>query len=36
MVQTVPGSASQRNVERAGFRIAYTKPTMILDTSTQR
>jgi GNAT superfamily N-acetyltransferase len=36
MVQTVPGSASQRNVERAGFRIAYTKPTMILDTPTQR
>ena len=28
MVQTTPGSASQRNVERFGFRIAYTKATM--------
>lgn len=27
-VQTGPGTASQRNVERAGFRVAYTKPTM--------
>ena len=27
-VHTDPGSASQRNVERAGFRLAYTKVTM--------
>lgn len=27
-VQTVPGSASQRNVERFGFRIAYTRVTL--------
>jgi GNAT superfamily N-acetyltransferase len=28
-VQTKPGSASQRNVERLGFRLAYTKVTMV-------
>lgn len=28
-VSTTPGSASQRNVERCGFRLAYTKPTMV-------
>jgi GNAT superfamily N-acetyltransferase len=31
VVQTEPGSASQRNVERLGFRLAYTKMTMIRD-----
>jgi GNAT superfamily N-acetyltransferase len=36
MVQTVPGSVSQRNVERASFRIAYTKPTMIRNNSAKR
>lgn len=30
-VQTEPGSASQRNVERLGFRLAYTKLTMICE-----
>jgi len=30
-VETTPGSASQRNIERAGFRIAYTIQTMALD-----
>lgn len=29
MVQTTPGSASQRNVERFGFQIAYTKATVM-------
>lgn len=29
MVQTSPGSPSQRNVERFGFRLVYTKPTMV-------
>jgi GNAT superfamily N-acetyltransferase len=29
MVLTTPGSASERNIQRAGFRVAYTKPTMI-------
>lgn len=29
MVQTTPGSASQRNVARVGFQIAYTKPTLV-------
>lgn len=29
MVVTSPGSASQRNVERAGFALAYTKAVMI-------
>jgi GNAT superfamily N-acetyltransferase len=29
MVLTSPGSASQRNVERAGFGLAYTKAVMI-------
>jgi GNAT superfamily N-acetyltransferase len=28
-VQTTPGSSSQRNVERLGFRLAYTKPTLV-------
>lgn len=28
MVQAVPGSQSQRNLERAGFRTIYTKPTL--------
>lgn len=28
MVQTTPGSASQRNVARFGFQLAYTKPTL--------
>jgi GNAT superfamily N-acetyltransferase len=27
-VSTIPGSASQRNVERLGFRLAYTKATV--------
>ena len=31
VVQTKPGSASQRNVERFGFRLAYTKTIMIKD-----
>lgn len=30
-VQTVPGTASQRNVERFGFRLAYTKAVMGLE-----
>ncbi|MEW6126540.1 MAG: GNAT family N-acetyltransferase [Acidobacteriota bacterium] len=29
MVGTTPGSGSQRNVERAGFRLAYTKAQMV-------
>ena len=29
LVQTAPGSASQRNVERCGFHLAYTKVTMV-------
>lgn len=28
VVSTVPGSGSQRNMERRGFRVAYTKPVM--------
>jgi GNAT superfamily N-acetyltransferase len=28
LVKTAPGSASQRNVQRAGFRLAYTKAMM--------
>jgi GNAT superfamily N-acetyltransferase len=31
MVQTTPGSASQRNVARFGFRLAYTKATVVSD-----
>lgn len=31
MVQTIPGAASQRNVERAGFRIAYTRLAVQFD-----
>ena len=30
-VQTLPGSVSGRNVERAGFRLVYTRPTMRRD-----
>lgn len=30
-VKTSPGSASQRNVERAGFRVVYTRATMIKE-----
>ena len=30
VIQTTPGSASQRNVQRHGFQLAYTKPTMTL------
>ncbi|HEY3368817.1 MAG TPA: hypothetical protein VGK74_27485 [Symbiobacteriaceae bacterium] len=30
-VKTTPGSASQRNVQRVGFVIAYTRPTLIKD-----
>lgn len=29
IVSTTPGGASQHNVERFGFRLAYTKPTMV-------
>jgi hypothetical protein len=28
---TVPGSASQRNYQRLGFQVAYTKTTMVLE-----
>ena len=28
---TVPGSSSQRNYQRLGFQIAYTKTTMVLE-----
>jgi GNAT superfamily N-acetyltransferase len=28
IIKTSPGNASQRNVQRAGFHLAYTKPTM--------
>jgi GNAT superfamily N-acetyltransferase len=28
LIKTVPGNASQRNVQRAGFHLAYTKVTM--------
>jgi GNAT superfamily N-acetyltransferase len=31
MVTTAPGNASQRNVERAGFRLAYTKAVLIRE-----
>lgn len=30
---TSPGSPSQRNVERCGFRVAYTKAFMVLESS---
>jgi GNAT superfamily N-acetyltransferase len=30
MAVTSPGSASQRNIERVGFRLAYTKATLML------
>ena len=29
VVSTNPGSGSQRNMERRGFRVAYTKPVMM-------
>ena len=29
LVQTTPGGASQRNVEKAGFRLAYTRATLV-------
>jgi len=29
LVQAAPGSPSQRNLERAGFAVLYTKPTLI-------
>jgi GNAT superfamily N-acetyltransferase len=29
MAMTSPGSASQRNIERVGFRLAYTKATLV-------
>ncbi|MBA3531276.1 MAG: GNAT family N-acetyltransferase [Ardenticatenales bacterium] len=31
LVTTLPGSASQRNIMRAGFQVAYTKPIVRLD-----
>jgi len=31
MVLTTPGSASDRNVQRSGFRVAYTKATMVKE-----
>lgn len=31
MVATAPGSGSQRNVERAAFRVAYTRTKFLLD-----
>jgi GNAT superfamily N-acetyltransferase len=31
MVHTTPGAASQRNVERAGFRLAYTKMALVRE-----
>lgn len=31
VVQTKPGSASQRNVQRLDFRLAYTKVTMLRE-----
>jgi GNAT superfamily N-acetyltransferase len=31
MACTLPGTASQRNYERAGFRIAYTKAMLVKD-----
>ena len=33
LVKTAPGNASQRNVQRAGFHLAYTKATMKHDCS---
>jgi hypothetical protein len=29
LVVTAPGEESQRNVERAGFRLAYTKVVVV-------
>lgn len=31
VIKTSPGTASQRNVERAGFRLAYTRAAMTLE-----
>lgn len=31
LVATEPGSVSQRNIERVGFRLAYTKMTLVQD-----
>lgn len=31
VIKTLPGNTSQRNVQRAGFRLAYTKVTMKRD-----
>ena len=31
VVSTIPGSGSQRNMERRGFRLAYTKAVMMRD-----
>jgi GNAT superfamily N-acetyltransferase len=31
LVHTTPGTASQRNVERAGFRLAYTKMALVRE-----
>jgi hypothetical protein len=36
MVLTTPGSTSERNVQRAGFRVAYTKPTLIQPTQAEK
>ena len=33
LIKTAPGNASQRNVQRAGFHLAYTKVTMKRDCS---
>jgi acetyltransferase (GNAT) family protein len=30
-ISTYPGTTSQKNAERAGFRVAYTKTTYVLD-----
>jgi hypothetical protein len=30
-VTTLPGSGSQRNVERQGFRVAYTQTVMVRE-----
>jgi ribosomal protein S18 acetylase RimI-like enzyme len=33
VIKTSPGTASQRNVERAGFRLAYTRAAMMLESN---
>lgn len=35
MVMTTPGTVSQRNVQRAGFDVAYTKATMVRPRNSQ-